>query len=283
MAATCGASLGLPAASLKRSTASRLTHGTPATGSAPSTRASRSSPIQPDHTSTSRSGRLTHRSSLPLLGVPSSRARSHAGPRATTSTSPASSRRPWSTSTALACTAQCPSGSASAASTSLIPAASILPGRVTRGPLAGCPFDERRVHPWRPRPYLSRGRVPYLLGMNPVSGALTRRVAAAILALSLSAPAVAAGDTVTLDDLFGADRWRLVSVTYAGETIAFAPDAGAEFVVSELGQLAGTAGCNRLVGTAALGTDGQARFHPVASTLMACPEPAMSHERAFVQ
>jgi heat shock protein HslJ len=119
--------------------------------------------------------------------------------------------------------------------------------------------------------------------MNPVSGALTRRVAAAILALSLSAPAVAAGDTVTLDDLFGADRWRLVSVTYAGETITFAPDAGAEFVVSELGQLAGTAGCNRLVGTAALGTDGQARFHPVASTLMACPEPAMSHERAFVQ
>jgi len=106
---------------------------------------------------------------------------------------------------------------------------------------------------------------------------------AALLVLALLSPALAAGDTVTLEDLFGSGRWRLVSVTFGGTTTTLEPGAGAEFLVNEVGRLAGSVGCNQLIAAAELTPDGEARFEPIASTLMACPDPAMSRERAFVQ
>jgi len=108
------------------------------------------------------------------------------------------------------------------------------------------------------------------------------RIVAAALAACLAAVALAAGGASTLSDVFGSERWRLVSLTSGGETAELGPGAGAEFVVNELGQLAGTVGCNRLIAGATLTEEGEIAFEPVASTLMACPEPAMSRERAFV-
>ena len=56
----------------------------------------------------------------------------------------------------------------------------------------------------------------------------------------------------------------------AGTTIAFSPD----------GTLAGDAGCNRFFGSFAL--EGGLRIAPLGLTRMACPEPAMQDEAAFV-
>jgi len=56
----------------------------------------------------------------------------------------------------------------------------------------------------------------------------------------------------------------------AGTTIAFSPDGG----------LAGDAGCNRFFGSYAL--EGGLTIAPMGLTRMACPEPAMQAEAAFV-
>ena len=55
-----------------------------------------------------------------------------------------------------------------------------------------------------------------------------------------------------------------------GTTIAFAPD----------GTLAGNAGCNRFFGSYTL--EQGLRVAPLGMTRMACPEPAMTDETAFV-
>lgn len=47
------------------------------------------------------------------------------------------------------------------------------------------------------------------------------------------------------------------------------------------GKLSGHAGCNRFFGSYAL-TDGRLEIGPLGMTKMACPEPAMSRETAFV-
>lgn len=107
-------------------------------------------------------------------------------------------------------------------------------------------------------------------------------VTATVLAvLALVGQALAAGDDPTLVDLFGGDRWRLESVTLRGETLTPGPEAVAEFVIAEDGRLAGSVGCNQMGTRALLTHDGEARFEPTTTTLMACPEPAMSLERAF--
>lgn len=109
-----------------------------------------------------------------------------------------------------------------------------------------------------------------------------RRLAPALVLACLLATAAAAGDAATVADLFGSDRWRLVSLTVDGETMRPEPGADATFAVNETGQLAGTVGCNQLVAGAGLTPSGGIDFEPITATLMACPEPAMSLERAFV-
>lgn len=48
-----------------------------------------------------------------------------------------------------------------------------------------------------------------------------------------------------------------------------------------LERVAATLGCNRMMGSVSHPQDGQLQFGPVASTLMACPEPVARLERAF--
>ncbi len=105
---------------------------------------------------------------------------------------------------------------------------------------------------------------------------------AAVALTSLCATAAAAGDAATLADLFGADRWRLAGLTVDGETSRPPEGVDATFAVNESGQLAGSVGCNQLVAGAVLTPSGGLDFEPITATLMACPEPAMSLERAFV-
>ena len=49
----------------------------------------------------------------------------------------------------------------------------------------------------------------------------------------------------------------------------------------EESRVAGSGGCNRLTGTFAL-SETELRFGPLATTLMACLEPVMQRERAFL-
>ena len=56
-----------------------------------------------------------------------------------------------------------------------------------------------------------------------MSHAKTRIVAAA-LAACLAAVALAAGGASTLSDVFGSERWRLVSLTSGGETAELGPE-----------------------------------------------------------
>ncbi len=111
---------------------------------------------------------------------------------------------------------------------------------------------------------------------------VSRLAVALLVALALAAPGHTAGDTAGLADLFGTGRWQLASVTVGGETLRPEAGAGSGFLLNELGQLAGSVGCNQMVATAALSPEGRVAFEPIVSTLMACPDPAMSLEQALL-
>jgi putative lipoprotein len=84
----------------------------------------------------------------------------------------------------------------------------------------------------------------------------------------------------TSAELLGTE-WKLVGL--AGEAGADVSDGhGANLVLHEEGEtLSGSSGCNRLVGTFKL--HGHALyFEPVGLTRMACPEPVMKQEKAFL-
>lgn len=62
-----------------------------------------------------------------------------------------------------------------------------------------------------------------------------------------------------------------------------AVDAGIRSTLTiAAGKVTGSAGCNRLMGSAMVAGDSIA-FGGVATTRMACPEPAMAQERAFLE
>lgn len=108
------------------------------------------------------------------------------------------------------------------------------------------------------------------------------RPAAAALAAVLSMSAFAQSVPVDLHDLFGLGTWTLVSVTFGDNEADVETAQDTAFSVNVDGRLAGSVGCNQIVAAAELKPDGGVSFGPVISTLMACPEPAMSLERTFV-
>jgi heat shock protein HslJ len=89
---------------------------------------------------------------------------------------------------------------------------------------------------------------------------------ACALSLALLMPAAA------LAGPFG--DWQVAEVAgqarAEGTTIAFAPD----------GRVSGQAGCNRYFGSYAL--EGGLTLSPLGATRMACPEPIMAEENAFL-
>jgi heat shock protein HslJ len=77
-------------------------------------------------------------------------------------------------------------------------------------------------------------------------------------------------------------RWTLVEL---GELRAEPSESGRDphlLLDARERRLSGSGGCNRLLGSYEL--DGnRLTFGPVATTMMACPEPLMRRERAFLQ
>lgn len=112
------------------------------------------------------------------------------------------------------------------------------------------------------------------------AGVRVRHLVCAILAAAaLAAPfAEAAADApaATPPPLEGT-TWRLTRMR--GE----APPAGAETATLRLegGRVSAFAGCNRLAGGYSIAGD-RLRLGPLAGTMMACPEPAASLEKAYV-
>ncbi|HZW99243.1 MAG TPA: META domain-containing protein [Trueperaceae bacterium] len=108
-----------------------------------------------------------------------------------------------------------------------------------------------------------------------------KTTAVALTAL-LASPAWAQSEPMALPDLFGKETWSLVSVTFEGVEAPVRAGQDTAFSVNVDGSLAGSVGCNQIVATAELEPGGAVSFGPVTSTLMACPDPAMSLERTFV-
>jgi putative lipoprotein len=74
--------------------------------------------------------------------------------------------------------------------------------------------------------------------------------------------------------------WRLAAMGDAPVT-AEGQREPAHLVFDAEGSAYGSGGCNRLRGGYTIGANGALSFGPVASTMMACPEPAMRLEQAF--
>jgi heat shock protein HslJ len=118
-------------------------------------------------------------------------------------------------------------------------------------------------------------------GSTQRSGAL--RLLACLLPIALAAGGCAvppasdppAGHTVSIEQR----GWRLLAFAHEGELRAAAPEITAELRFQD-GDFAGTLGCNRIRGRYRLDGDRLMVAPDIASTLMACPEPAMRQERA---
>lgn len=82
--------------------------------------------------------------------------------------------------------------------------------------------------------------------------------------------------------VFGTSDWRIASIVLAGVPVALDDSVETNLALtSDLSALSGTVGCNRTSASFTLGeAEGEIVFAPIVSTMMACPEPAMSQERA---
>lgn len=120
--------------------------------------------------------------------------------------------------------------------------------------------------------------------MSPARKARSRLIGSsgAVLAALLVMTALAQSGPIALHDLFGTGTWTVASVTFEGEDASVGAGQESVFVINVDGHLAGSVGCNQMIAMAELEPGGAVSIGPVTSTLMACPEPAMSLERSFV-
>jgi putative lipoprotein len=88
-------------------------------------------------------------------------------------------------------------------------------------------------------------------------------------------------EPVTRPPAPGDARWRLSELD--GSPVETGPEEGIPFLDFDVEALrvSGSGGCNRLTGSFET-TGGELRFGPLATTLMACPEPVMHRETAFL-
>lgn len=79
----------------------------------------------------------------------------------------------------------------------------------------------------------------------------------------------------------GYTEWRLVEL--AGEAVEIPEGEPVPHLVLDLeeSRVTGSGGVNRIMGTFVL-AEGELRFGPVATTMMAGPEAAMARERTFL-
>jgi putative lipoprotein len=76
--------------------------------------------------------------------------------------------------------------------------------------------------------------------------------------------------------------WKLIEVS--GKAVTTSPSVREAYVILHANDktVAGTGGCNRLTGRYDL-SGNELHFSALGMTMMACPEPAMQQERAFVE
>ena len=118
-----------------------------------------------------------------------------------------------------------------------------------------------------------------------VSHARRVRYLFAVLAACALAVAAAQGDTSPTGAvaLFGSDEWVVVALEGPDGPIELLPGGVAVFELTDIGNLAGTAGCNRLGAMITMGDGIAIEFGRVIATRMACPEPQMTQEFAVIE
>ena len=83
--------------------------------------------------------------------------------------------------------------------------------------------------------------------------------------------------------LFGSNEWVLVSLEGPGGPVELLPGGVAVFELTDIGNLAGTAGCNRLGAMITFGEGISIEFGRVIATRMACAAPQMEQEFAIIE
>jgi heat shock protein HslJ len=78
-------------------------------------------------------------------------------------------------------------------------------------------------------------------------------------------------------DLLTGGAWRITAI---GDAALIEPER-LSLNFPDAGRVAGSGGCNRIVGGFSLSGEGL-HFGPMASTMMACPEPLMEQERRML-
>lgn len=107
-----------------------------------------------------------------------------------------------------------------------------------------------------------------------------------LIALCLPTVATAQGGAAPAADalaLFGSNEWVVVALEGPDGPVELLPGGVAVFQLTDVGNLAGTAGCNSLGATISLGDGVSIEFGRVIATRMACPEPQMTQEFAIIE
>ena len=105
---------------------------------------------------------------------------------------------------------------------------------------------------------------------------MRRRAAAPFTALFVAITLAGCAGVANQAPLAGSE-WRPIRL--GASSVPNKPESYVQFRVQ--GRLTGLGGCNRFMGGYTL-DGGKIKIGPLASTQMACPEPAMTQERAFV-
>lgn len=105
-----------------------------------------------------------------------------------------------------------------------------------------------------------------------------------LLTLALASAASAQGNILEaqVSEVFGTGEWTIQSVVLDGAEVPMSAEVDTSLLlITDPLALAGTVGCNRTTARFTAGDGaGSVAFGPIMSTMMACPEPAMSQERA---
>jgi heat shock protein HslJ len=80
-----------------------------------------------------------------------------------------------------------------------------------------------------------------------------------------------------------ADDWQLVGYKLDQINVALGDKKITISVDTKEGRVSGNSGCNRFMGGFKFEETGRLKVGPIAGTMMACPEPWMTFERAFLK
>ena len=171
-----------------------------------------------------------------------------------------------------------PEGSFHALGTEPFWAVSVANGRIEYDVMDGkrfsVPAPQRENAPggwiWR------TPRITVHVVVRPCSDGMSTRVYPADVKIAVAGMNWLGCGGYTLDDSLAGSAWQIVQIDE--EEVS-----GAAYRLEFTGdRISGRAGCNRFSGPYRRGEHGAVTFGPLATTRMACPEPAMAHERTVL-